>query len=209
MSEISVFGAGGLGREIAAMIGAIPGWSVAGFYDDAFKPGENINKTKCLGGMRELASATKKICLVVAVGDPKVKAGIVDSLEKAGRITSPSLIHPTVCILDPDTVSIGDGTMLTAGCVLTTNIRIGVHTLVNLNSTIGHDTVIGSYCTINPGVQVSGQVTIGDCVLIGTGASILNGVHIGDGAKVGAGAVVLGDVPPGVTVVGVPARQKG
>lgn len=207
MSEISVFGAGGLGREIAAMIGAIPGWSMSAFYDDAFKPGENIGKIKCLGGLKELANATTKTCLIVAVGDPKVKAGIVRDL--AGRITSPSLIHPTVCILDPDSVSIGDGTLLTAGCVLTTNIRIGAHTLVNLNSSIGHDTVIGSYCTINPGVQVSGQVVIGDCVLIGTGASILNGVHIGDGAKVGAGAVVLGDVPPGVTVVGVPARQKG
>ncbi len=41
---------------------------------------------------------------------------------------------------------------------------------------------------------------------IGTGAIILPGVTIGEGALIGAGAVVTGDVPPGATVVGNPAR---
>ena len=41
---------------------------------------------------------------------------------------------------------------------------------------------------------------------IGSGATILCGVTIGEGALVGAGAVVTGDVAPGVTVAGVPAR---
>ncbi len=41
---------------------------------------------------------------------------------------------------------------------------------------------------------------------IGSGAVILCGVTIGEGAMVGAGAVVTKDVPPGVIVVGNPAR---
>lgn len=41
---------------------------------------------------------------------------------------------------------------------------------------------------------------------IGSGAAILCGVTIGEGAMVGAGAVVTGDVAPGATVAGVPAR---
>jgi acetyltransferase-like isoleucine patch superfamily enzyme len=41
---------------------------------------------------------------------------------------------------------------------------------------------------------------------IGANATILPGLTIGEGATVGAGAVVTKDVPPGVTVVGSPAR---
>lgn len=41
---------------------------------------------------------------------------------------------------------------------------------------------------------------------IGSGAVILCGVTIGEGAMIGAGAVVTGDVAPGATVAGVPAR---
>jgi UDP-2-acetamido-3-amino-2,3-dideoxy-glucuronate N-acetyltransferase len=41
---------------------------------------------------------------------------------------------------------------------------------------------------------------------IGANATILPGLTIGEGAMVGAGSVVTKDVPPGVTVVGNPAR---
>jgi acetyltransferase-like isoleucine patch superfamily enzyme len=41
---------------------------------------------------------------------------------------------------------------------------------------------------------------------IGSGAVLMGGIEIGEGALIGAGAVVTKDVPPGATVVGVPAR---
>jgi UDP-2-acetamido-3-amino-2,3-dideoxy-glucuronate N-acetyltransferase len=41
---------------------------------------------------------------------------------------------------------------------------------------------------------------------LGSGAVVMAGVRVGAGALVGAGAVVTTDVPPGQTVVGVPAR---
>jgi serine O-acetyltransferase len=46
-------------------------------------------------------------------------------------------------------------------------------------------------------------------VLIGAGAKILGNVEIGEGARIGAGSVVLKDVPPHVSVAGVPAKELG
>lgn len=70
-------------------------------------------------------------------------------------------------------------------------------------------TSIGHHCTISPGVTICGDVTIGDRVLIGAGATICDRVQIGDDVTIGAGCVILPEsiVPPGSTVVGVPAKH--
>lgn len=72
---------------------------------------------------------------------------------------------------------------------------------------------IGRGCSVIAAVTIGMRnewafPAIGDGVFIGAGARILGGITVGDGAVVGANAVVIDDVPPGVTVVGVPARQR-
>jgi acetyltransferase-like isoleucine patch superfamily enzyme len=96
--------------------------------------------------------------------------------------------------------------VITAGCILTNQIRIGAHVHLNLDSTIGHDVLVEDFVTVAPGVHISGNVTLGGGNNIGTGAAIIQGVRIGAGSVVGAGAVVTEDVPPDVVAVGVPAR---
>jgi serine O-acetyltransferase len=69
---------------------------------------------------------------------------------------------------------------------------------------------IGENCWINQHVTIgytneSDRPTIGNNVTINVGARILGKVKLGDGSKVGANSVVISDVPPGVTVMGVPA----
>ena len=56
--------------------------------------------------------------------------------------------------------------------------------------------------------MLSGDVTIERGAFLGAGAVVVPGVRIGAGAVVAAGAVVIDDVPPGATVIGVPARAR-
>lgn len=88
----------------------------------------------------------------------------------------------------------------------TLNIRIGRCLHANLYSYVEHDCIIGDFVTFAPGAKVNRNVTIGDHAYIGSGAIIRPGVTIGASAVVGMGAVVTRDVPPGVTVVGNPAK---
>ena len=86
---------------------------------------------------------------------------------------------------------------------------------------IGETSEIGDCVTLYHGVTLGGVApsvesdsqrnqkrhpTLEDDVIVGSGAQILGPVTIGKGARVGANAVVTKDVPPGVTVVGIPGR---
>ncbi|HEX4297787.1 MAG TPA: serine O-acetyltransferase, partial [Devosia sp.] len=82
---------------------------------------------------------------------------------------------------------------------------------------VGETAVIGDNCSILQGVTLGGtgkadedrHPKIGNGVLIGAGATVLGNIRVGDCARIGAGSVVVRDVPPRVTVVGVPARIVG
>jgi serine O-acetyltransferase len=102
-----------------------------------------------------------------------------------------------------DRVEIGSGLMMTHGHVV-----IDGRTKIGKNCQINPWVTIGLSNSKKLGFSVDGP-TIGDNVHIGTGAKVLGPVVIGDHVRIGANAVVVHDVPPNVTVVGVPAHVVG
>ncbi len=89
-----------------------------------------------------------------------------------------------------------------AGARMTTNVELGRHVHLHVNTAVGHDAHLGDHVSVFPGATVSGNVTVGDQSTVGTGANLLPGVTVGVDCFVGAGAVVVDDVPDGATVVG-------
>ncbi len=79
---------------------------------------------------------------------------------------------------------------------------------------IGETAEVGDDCTLYHGVTLGGvswnkgkrHPTLGKGVVVGAGAKILGPFEVGDGARVGSNSVVVKPVPPGATVVGIPAR---
>lgn len=206
IQDIAIVGAGGLGKEIAVLIGQInqiqKKWNLVGFFDDALPAGSKVLSLPILGNIDALNQGKRNI--VIAIGNPALKAAIVKRLANHD-LKFPVLVHPSVSL--GQEITIGEGSIICAGSVLTVHINIGRHVLINLNTTIGHDVVVGDYSSLMPGAHVSGFVTVGQRAFIGTGTSILQNIQLEEGAVVGAGAVVNRNVKANVTVVGVPARE--
>ena len=209
MKKIAVFGAGGFGREVQMLIDQInhveKKFDFVGFFDDGINKGHLINDFPVLGGISELNEIMEPLNLVFAIGNPITKKSILKKIINP-KIKYPMLIHPNVLIGDRQYVKVGAGTIITAGNIITVNINIGKHVILNLLCTVGHDTIIGDFSSFMPTVNISGEVTIKEGVYVGTGAKIINQLEIGEFTVVGAGSVVNKSLPSHCTAVGVPAK---
>ena len=141
--------------------------------------------------------------VVVAIGDNYTRAQVFTHLVAGGEVPAVAE-HPRSIVAED--VALGAGSMICAGAVINTGTVIGANTIVNTGATVDHHASIGDHVHIAPGVHLGGEVCIGEGALIGIGAVVLPRVTVGAWSTVGAGAVVTCDVPPGVTVAGVPAR---
>lgn len=209
MKDIAIFGFGGFGREVLALIKDInkvePTWNIVGFFDDGYEKGQLFNGYPSLGKTEDLNEWKTPISLAVSIGSPKIKKKILNRITNS-LVDYPTLIHPSVWIGDEEFVEIGKGCIICAGVMITTNVKIKDFVILNLQCTVGHDTVINSNAAFMPSVNISGEVNIGEGVYVGTGAKIINQLEIGEYTIVGAGAVVAKTLPAHCTAVGVPAK---
>jgi sugar O-acyltransferase (sialic acid O-acetyltransferase NeuD family) len=209
VTDVVILGAGGFARETLWVFLEAneekTKWNVLGFVDDNPKlQGVQLCGFPVLGGFDWLErNSEKNFEVICGAGNPHVRKALAGRASALG-LNFCTAIHPTARM--SRWVEVGPGTIITAGNILTTQISLGAHTLLNLDCTIGHDTSIGAYCNINPGCHISGSVKLGEGVDFGTGAVILQGKHVGEWSIIGAGAVVTEDVPPYVTAVGMPCR---
>lgn len=204
--DIVIYGSGAFGREILWTLEDLKTYNILGFIDeDEEMNGKIVNNYKILGGTEWFDHYDKKIACVISIANPKTREKIVTKL-KTKNVYFPPIIHPSTIMSKHVTLS--EGVVIQAGCILTVNIVIGAHTQINLDCTIGHDDQIGKFVTISPGVHINGRNRIGDNVFIGSGAVTKEGIKILNNSVIGAGAVVLNDVPENSLCVGVPARVK-
>lgn len=210
--HVVVIGAGGFGREVLDVLEAmnLAGRDIVitGVVDD--NPSRlNLKRltdrqVRYLGPIETLDTrnySTTKYLL--GIGNPEVRRSIAKVLDNAG-LTPFKAVHP--CAIVGTRSEIAEGSVICAGVSISTNVSIGRHVHLNPNVTIGHDSILEDFVSINPGAIISGDVVVKATSLVGAGSVVLERRTVGQSTTVGAAALVTKDIPPGVTVKGIPGR---
>jgi sugar O-acyltransferase (sialic acid O-acetyltransferase NeuD family) len=210
-----VIGSGGFARETAQLVRAHAACGPTGeryelvglLDDDPRRHGTSVDGLPVLGGS-ELAGehALRGAAVLACVGNPGApasRARLVARLRLPDEAWA-TVVHPLAAV-SPDS-SVGVGSVLHAGVVLTAAVRLGRHAAVMPHVVLTHDDEVADAVTFGAGVRLAGGVRVGEAAYLGSGALVREGRRIGAGAVLGMGAVVVRDVPAGETWVGNPAR---
>lgn len=194
----AIIGTGGMGRELyVQMLDNNPNDEIVFFVDDIY-PHDNIRVLSLNNFDPDIYE------VVVALGDSKLRRGIVNSLPADTKYFT--FIHKSVQIFEKN-IEIGEGSIICAGSILTTSIKIGKHAQLNRTTNISHDCVIGDFFTTAPGVHVSGNCVIGNRVYMGCLSSVREKIEICDDVTIGLNSGVVKNITEPGTYVGTPARR--
>lgn len=210
MKDIAIYGAGGMGREVACLIRIIneslsndeEKWNLIGFFDDGKEKGTRNEYGVILGGLSELNAWSKPLNVVIAIATPRIMRKIV--AETTNKLINwPNIVSPDVVFLDKNNFSIGKGNIICSRCFISCNIKIGDYNIINEYVTIGHDGTVGNFNAIMPAVRLSGELTVGDGNFFGVSSVVLQQLKIGNDITIGANSTILRNPQNGCTYVGI------
>ena len=199
--RLVIVGARGLGRQLASFISDESAFEILGFLDDS-----NNSPTPShpiLGRVEDWHVSEGEVYLV-AMGDPTWRRHYVELLKAKGANFATYISKRAIVGTE---VQIGEGTMICPGAIVTTNVSLGQHVLLNIATSVSHDCLVGNYVTLSPGARATGGCILTDDVYMGVNSSLLPRVSLAMGITVGAGAVVTKSYEQeNLTLVGIPAK---
>ena len=209
VKPIIILGGGGHARVVVDTLFVCDA-RVLGFVDRDPQKTE-LEGLQRLGGDEYILSSFDPDEIMIAngvgsIGKPGARLQLFNRFKQHG-FSFVTIIHPRA-VVSPRAI-LKEGVQVMAGAIIQPAAHIGENTIVNTGAVVDHDCTIGAHVHIGPGATLSGEVTVGAYSHIGTGASVIQGIKIGSRSIVGAGSVVIRPVEDDVTVVGVPAVQKG
>ncbi|MFQ5807709.1 MAG: NeuD/PglB/VioB family sugar acetyltransferase [Phycisphaerae bacterium] len=208
MTELAIFGAGGLGRLVYDIL--LPGarFRPVAFLDsDPRKHGRTIDGLTVRGGIEQVPVLRRDgvTAVTVAIGDSHVRVRLAELLRQQGMCLV-SAIHPLASIAR--SARLGDHLIAGARTIVCVHAAVGDHCVLSTGSIVEHDNRLGTGVFLHPAVRLAGGVKIDDYATLGIGACVIPYRWVGSEARVEPGGVVIRDVLPGTTVGGAPATRR-
>jgi len=162
-----IVGAGGLGKEIACLVGDLTDFYVQGFYDDGLTKGEFLlGKYEVLGNIQSMLEIQTDVSVVFAFGNPKMRKKCWDTLQENANIHFPNLIHPSALIMNTERIQLGKGVIVFPLAVLTTDLSIGNNVVVHTGASVHHDVSVGNHSVIMPGARLVMSEQLGEATFV-------------------------------------------
>jgi sugar O-acyltransferase (sialic acid O-acetyltransferase NeuD family) len=204
MKDIIIIGGGGFAKEVIWLANDC-NRKVRGVLDDLVQThNTQVQGATVLGDVSSWVNY-KDCEFIIAIGSPRTRQKVLEKMLTFGEPDFATLIHPSVRL--SNTVSIGEGSIICAGSILTADISLGKHNILNLNVTVGHECEFSDYVTIAPMVAVSGNVKLHYLVEVGTGAVIRQGLELAEGSMLGMGGILTKNIPERMIYAGNPAKK--
>ncbi len=202
LSPLYFIGMGGFAKEILSAwqyFDLSKQYCYAGFFDDdAAKSQQNGYQ----GSLAAIASLPTGTAVLIAFTATAAKRKLLEEWEDT-HLAFPNAIHQTAQL--GAEVQLGVGNIISAGCILTTEIELGNFNILNHYVTIGHHCRLGTGNALMTKAHLSGYVQLDDYNLLAVSASILQGKSMGNGNTLGPHACLMNSVGDGQTYLGVPA----
>lgn len=203
--RLFIIGAGGFGRELEVYLDSVDAtnrdWNLVGFIDD------NINAIdlfpsdyKVVGSVNDFPFRESDY-VVLAIANSEIKHKIYMLLQD--KVTFFTYIDKTAIV--GKFVNIGEGSIICPNCIITSNVKLGLCSILNIGTQIGHDTQIGDFCSFMPNVDIGGETSIANDVYMGTNSTVINMKNICSNVTIGAGAIVVKNINNEGVYVGNPA----
>lgn len=200
--RLLIYGAGGHGCSLAALVHHSEDYELVGFVDDGLPVGTEVEGLAVLGGgekLTELAQEGIRLAVngVGGVGDLSARLAIYERLAAAG-FYCPTVVHSTAFL--EDSAALADGVQVYPLAYVGVRVRVGFGCILNNGAIVSHDCSLAPYVNLSPGATLAGGVVVGEAALIGMRATVNLNVSIGKRARIGNGATVKADVPDGGVV---------
>lgn len=205
-----IVGAQGMAKEVLEILSLeknIPDEKIV-FFDNKNKdlPKKLFDRFEIINDLNMASEyfTSKSEEFILGLGNPSLRENMaLEFSRRGGKLIS--VISSSAKVGSFNT-SIGIGSIIMPGVIISNEVHIGKGVLINYNSTISHETHIGDYVEIACGVNIPGRCRIENKVFIGTNAVLNPDITIGENSVVGSGAVVTKNVPSNCIVAGNPAK---